>query len=241
MRAYRPEADDGSVEWMFLTTRDRTDLQPILDGYGQYTLREYDHNGDYTGEFAHLLRVFLDRSRAAGPQHLQHRIPPPRHPHERPGDSVSGVFGRLSAPCGAQCRPASHAFARGVLIAAVIVVQVSARTSGELDSGQSFDERQTRGPGDVKEGYESADYRTRSRSLLERRGVKLDLIRYAQDRPARFAAGSGARRQSPDPRRRSSWDASCSSIGACRSTTRSLAPPATFRSRGSPTTSCAPR
>ena len=64
MRAYRPKADDGSVEWMFLTTRDRTDLQPILDGYGQYTLREYDHNGVYTGEVAHLLRVFLiDRER----------------------------------------------------------------------------------------------------------------------------------------------------------------------------------
>ena len=64
MRAYRPEWDDGSVEWVFLTARDRSDLRPILDGYGQYTLREYDHNGVYTGEFAHLLRVFLiDRER----------------------------------------------------------------------------------------------------------------------------------------------------------------------------------
>ena len=64
MRAYRPKVDDGSVEWRFLTTRDRADLQPILDGYGQYTLREYDHDGVYTGEFAHLLRVFLiDRER----------------------------------------------------------------------------------------------------------------------------------------------------------------------------------
>ena len=64
MRAYGPRGDDGSVEWMLLTTRDRSDLEPILDGYGQYTLREYDHNGEYTGEFAHLLRVFLiDRER----------------------------------------------------------------------------------------------------------------------------------------------------------------------------------
>ena len=64
MRAYRPPSGDDSVEWMFLTTRDRTDLRPILDGYGQYTLREYDENGVYTGEFAHLLRVFLiDRER----------------------------------------------------------------------------------------------------------------------------------------------------------------------------------
>ena len=64
MRAYGPQEDDGGVEWMLLTTRDRSDLEPILDGYGQYTLREYDHNGEYTGEFAHLLRVFLiDRER----------------------------------------------------------------------------------------------------------------------------------------------------------------------------------
>ena len=64
MRAYRSVPEGDNVEWLFLTTRDRTDLQPILDGYGQYTLREYDENGAYTGEFAHLLRVYLiDRDR----------------------------------------------------------------------------------------------------------------------------------------------------------------------------------
>ena len=64
MRAYRPKSEDDRVEWRFLTTRDRADLQPILDGYGQYTLREYDEHGVYTGEIAHLLRVFLiDRER----------------------------------------------------------------------------------------------------------------------------------------------------------------------------------
>ena len=64
MRAYRPKVEDDRVEWRFLTTRDRADLQPILDGYGQYTLREYDEHGVYTGEIAHLLRVFLiDRER----------------------------------------------------------------------------------------------------------------------------------------------------------------------------------
>ena len=73
--------------------------------------------------------------------------------------------------------------ARGVLIAALIIVQASARTSGELNSGQAFDESQVRGPGDVKEGYESADYHTRSRSLLDRRGLKMDLIRFALDPP----------------------------------------------------------
>ena len=76
-----------------------------------------------------------------------------------------------------------RALARGVFIAGLIVTQASAQTTGELESGKALDERQTHGPGDVKEGYESADYRTRSRSLLDRRGVKLDLIRFAQDPP----------------------------------------------------------
>ena len=86
-----------------------------------------------------------------------------------------------------------YTFARGVpiaallvaalIVAALLVVQAPARTSGELESGQAFDERQTLGPGDVKEGYGSADYRTRSRSLLDRRGVRMDLIRLAQDPP----------------------------------------------------------
>ena len=76
-----------------------------------------------------------------------------------------------------------HVFVRAVLVGALILGQASARTSGALNSGQAFDESQVRGPGDVKEGYESADYRTRSRSLLERRGIKMDLIRFALDPP----------------------------------------------------------
>jgi len=73
--------------------------------------------------------------------------------------------------------------AGGVLIAALAVAHASARTSGEMKSGKTFDERQSRGPGDVREGYESADYRTRSRSLLERRGIPMDLIRLAENPP----------------------------------------------------------
>lgn len=69
------------------------------------------------------------------------------------------------------------------LVAGLAAVQAPARTSGELDTGRTFDESQTHGPGDVKEGYERADYRTRSRSLLDRRGAEQDLIRFALDPP----------------------------------------------------------
>ena len=49
----------NGVDWQFLTARDRDALQPILEDYGQYTIREYDEDGEYTGDFAHMLRVFL--------------------------------------------------------------------------------------------------------------------------------------------------------------------------------------
>ena len=53
-----------SKAWTFLTTSSYGDLQPILDGYGQYIVREIDADGRYTGNLAHVLKVFLiDRER----------------------------------------------------------------------------------------------------------------------------------------------------------------------------------
>lgn len=59
MREFGQGLGGDGVDWQFLTARDRDALQPILDDYGQYTLREYDESGEYTGDFAHMLRVFL--------------------------------------------------------------------------------------------------------------------------------------------------------------------------------------
>ena len=75
-----------------------------------------------------------------------------------------------------------RAFAAAI-VAAGLCTSAFAQTSGELDTPQGFDASQTQGPGDIKEGYESKDYQTRSRSLLDRRGVKKDLIRFAQKPP----------------------------------------------------------
>lgn len=69
------------------------------------------------------------------------------------------------------------------LIALFVGLDVPAQTSGTLDSGQQFDVSQAFGPGDVKEGYESADYETQSRSLLSRRGIKQDLIKIVENPP----------------------------------------------------------
>ena len=59
MREFGEGLGGNGVDWQFLTARDRGTLQPILDDYGQYTLREYDESGEYTGNIAHMLRVFL--------------------------------------------------------------------------------------------------------------------------------------------------------------------------------------
>ena len=71
----------------------------------------------------------------------------------------------------------------GVVLVATIAATmlVWAQTSGELSENRDFDVSQSYGPGDVKEGYEDTSYTTQSRSLLERRGRSLDLIRYAEE------------------------------------------------------------
>ncbi|HSO22833.1 MAG TPA: SCO family protein [Chondromyces sp.] len=50
--------------WSLLTTPSRSKLQPILDGFGQYIVREVDEEGRETGSLSHVLKVFLiDRER----------------------------------------------------------------------------------------------------------------------------------------------------------------------------------
>lgn len=46
-------------EWRFLTTSSKAGLQPILDGYGQYVVRETGEDGRPSGAYSHVLKVFL--------------------------------------------------------------------------------------------------------------------------------------------------------------------------------------
>lgn len=45
--------------WRFLTTTSFNKIEPILDGYGQYIVREFDSKGKYTGGYSHVLKVYL--------------------------------------------------------------------------------------------------------------------------------------------------------------------------------------
>ena len=54
---------DG-LDWQFLTTASEQDLQPLLNAYPQNVQKIYDAEGQFTGTFSHLLRVYLiDRER----------------------------------------------------------------------------------------------------------------------------------------------------------------------------------
>lgn len=63
LRGYA-ETGGGDDSWVFLTTASGRELQPILDGYGQYIVPELDEEGRFTGSFKHVLKVYLiDRRR----------------------------------------------------------------------------------------------------------------------------------------------------------------------------------
>lgn len=58
-RIRNPDAD-----WRFVTTRSTQGLAPILEAYDQAVQAEYDARGQPTGQFAHVVRVYLiDRSK----------------------------------------------------------------------------------------------------------------------------------------------------------------------------------
>lgn len=59
MRKYSHHFKRKDFDWRFLTTDSEADLQPILDGYGQFRARYYNADGSYSGSMAHILRVYL--------------------------------------------------------------------------------------------------------------------------------------------------------------------------------------
>lgn len=59
MRTYGGPYQRRGVDWRFLTTAGRQDLDPILHGYGQWVIRDEDGSGNPLGTISHLLRVYL--------------------------------------------------------------------------------------------------------------------------------------------------------------------------------------
>ena len=59
MKLYATGTDKRLVDWQFLTSSSPELLDPILRGYQQRIVKEYDENGNYIGSISHILRVFL--------------------------------------------------------------------------------------------------------------------------------------------------------------------------------------
>ena len=59
MNRYATSFTNDKVDWQFLTTQSEQQLQPILDEYQQAIQKIYDPQGQFTGTFSHILRVYL--------------------------------------------------------------------------------------------------------------------------------------------------------------------------------------
>lgn len=59
MHDYARHFQREDFDWRFLTTDSETDLQPILEGYGQWRQKLYRKDGSYSGSMSHILRVYL--------------------------------------------------------------------------------------------------------------------------------------------------------------------------------------
>ena len=59
LEAYSGHFKAKGFDWQFLTTTSTAQLDPILDAYGQWVVRDYDADGNYLGTMSHILRVFL--------------------------------------------------------------------------------------------------------------------------------------------------------------------------------------
>lgn len=59
MKHYAKGLQDPLLDWQFLTTRSEQKLQPILQQYRQNIQKTVDEQGQFTGTFSHILRVYL--------------------------------------------------------------------------------------------------------------------------------------------------------------------------------------
>lgn len=166
MKLYGFGTDKGVVDWNFLTTSSFDDLDPILDGYGQRILKEYDEEGNYIGSISHILRVFLiDKNKTV------RNIYSVSYLHS---DVLINDIKTLVDP-----RTKNGTIESSSLEPILVASDESLSNSLQsilMASGASLAK-----PGDYKEGYTSKDYTTQAQSL-ERVGKATDLLAIATDK-----------------------------------------------------------
>ena len=152
MKLYGTGTEKHSVDWQFITAKNADVLDPILDGYQQRIIKEYDEEGNYIGSISHILRVFLiDKDK-----------------NIRNIYSVSFLHADLIInDVKTLLDPETQ---NGTLVAA-------ADTSSKLNAAKS-DVSKLSKPGDNKDGYYDPNYESASKSL-QRTGKPADLYTIA--------------------------------------------------------------
>lgn len=158
MKRYGDGLRDGKLDWRFLTTRSEQQLLPILKNYKQNRQKEYDTNGQFTGTFSHILRVYLidQKSRLRNIYSVSFL-----HPDTLVND-MKTVLMQLPTD---RVRES----ARKILHAENTPLNPLYRV------------------GDQKTGYKSAEYRTQAISLTDRVGKAVDLLQYVVQPPVGLA------------------------------------------------------
>ena len=152
MKLYGAGTEKHLVDWQFITTKNADVLDPILDGYQQRIIKEYDDEGNYIGSISHILRVFLiDEEKQV------RNIYSVSFLH---ADLIINDIKTLLDPN----------TKNGTLVAA-------ADTSSKLDAVKSQTSKLSK-PGDNKDGYYDSDYESASKSL-HRAGKPADLYTMA--------------------------------------------------------------
>ncbi|MBW2230840.1 MAG: SCO family protein [Deltaproteobacteria bacterium] len=152
MRRYAESFLHQGIDWQFLTTSGEAELAPLLSAYRQTRVPERDEQDRETGQFAHLLRVYLiDRERRIRQVYSTSLLEP-----EALVADVKTLLLEASRSDAPRARVAEGS------VNAALAAHVS---------------------GDVRSGYESVDFTTRSSPLEARRGRALDLAGRVREPP----------------------------------------------------------
>jgi cytochrome c peroxidase len=160
MRAYGESFRRGDLDWRFLTTRSNADLAPLLSAYRQTRVPEINAEGEPTGQFSHLLRVFLiDRAGAIRQVYSTSLLDPEALIADVKTILLEDGEGDAFVSSSASFSP-------------------SAPPSGFAESAVAASRS-----GDDRTGYRETDYETQSLALAARRGRAMDLFQRVSEPP----------------------------------------------------------
>ncbi len=158
MSHYAKGFQEGNLDWLFLTTDSEAALEPILKNYHQTRDKIYDENGQFTGTFSHILRVFLID----------------------PKSNIRNIYSVSFLHADTLINDI-----KTVLMEQSETHVDSLKKQAGLNSGIAETTRidPLYQAGDHKTGYEGTGYKTRSVDLSSRAGQEIDLMQYVKKPP----------------------------------------------------------